>query len=290
MKAFEYIPVATITEAIEVLSREGAKARLLAGGTDLVTRIRMGKEDAPDCMVSLRRVGELDYITAGEDGSLRLGALATLRHVEEDERVREKFAALAEAAGAVGSVQIRNVGTVVGNVCSASSAADTAIALLSLGARVKVIGPAGANEVDLTDFFTGARQNCLGSGEMVKEVCIPAPKERAGGTFLRVSPRRAMDCSVAAVAATVALGEEGQIDEVRIGLGAVAPTPIRAEAAEAVLKGETPGGEVLKAAGEAATQECQPIEDIRGGEEYRKQMVGVLVERAVAEACRRASR
>lgn len=287
MKRFEYFPARTVGEAMEALSTQGEKVRLLAGGTDLITRMMMGKEEAPECMVSLRRVAELDYLTE-EEGSLHLGALATLRAVSEDERVRGEFAALAEAAAAVGSTQVRNVGTVVGNVCSASSAADTAIALLSLGAQAEIIGPGGEREVDLTDFFAGPRRTCLGRGEMVKELWLPASRGRRGGVFLRVSPRSAMDCSVAAVAATVSIGGAGRIEELAIGLGAVAPTPIKAWSAEEVLRGEKPTDRAIEAAGEAAARACQPIDDIRGSGDYRREMVRVLVKRAVEEACRRA--
>ena len=289
MKGFDYIPATTVAEVLEVLSGEGKRARLLAGGTDLIPRINLGKEEVPQCVVSLRRLRELDYLADGDDGSLRIGALATLRAVELDGRVRKNFAALAEAAAAVGSAQVRNVGTVVGNVCSAASAADTAVALLSLGAKAKVVGPQGEREVDLPSFFTGPRQSCLARGEMVREVVLPSPAHGTGGLFLRVSPRRAMDCSVAAVAATVVLGSGGVVDEVKIGLGAVAPTPMRATAAEEIVKGQKPAGELLEAAGEAAAKECRPIDDIRGSIEYRRQMVRVLVKRAVEEACRRAA-
>lgn len=289
MKTFECISAASVAEVLEVLSREGERAKVLAGGTDLITRIRMGKEEAPDYVVSLRRLTELNYLSTGEGNSLSLGALATLKAVEGDDRVKQEFTALAEAAAAVGSVQVRNVGTVVGNICSASSAADTAVALLSLGASARVIGPQGERNVDLTDFFAAPRRTCLATGEMVKEVCLPAAKERTGGTFLRVSPRRAMDCSVAAVAATVRLGEADEIEEVTIGLGAVAPTPVRAKSAEQILRGEKPAQKVLDAAAEAAVWECQPIDDIRGSGDYRRQMVRVLVRRAVEEACRRAA-
>jgi len=161
--------------------------------------------------------------------------------------------------------------------------------LLSLGAQAKVVGPQGEREVDVNDFFAGPRRTCLGRGEFVKELHIPAPKERTAGVFMRVSPRRAMDCSVAAVAATVSLGSAGVIEEVKIGLGAVAPKPIRAKSAEEVLVGQKPTTENLLAAGKAAAGACQPIEDIRGSVEYRREMVQVLVKRAVEEVCRRAS-
>jgi len=289
MKEFEYIPANSLSEAVEILAREGERARLLAGGTDLITRIRMGREEAPDYLVSLRQLQELNYLTFGQDGSLHLGALATLHSVEADPRVTKNFAALAEAAASVGSLQVRNIGTVVGNVCSASSAADAAVALLALGATARVIGPQGEREVGLAGLFAGPRQTSLGRGEMVKEVFVPAPRSRTGQVFLRVSPRRAMDCSVAAVAATVTLGEDGRIEEARIGLGAVAPTPKRASAAESILKGNAPTGEILKAAGDAAARGCEPISDIRGSMEYRREMVRVMTVRAVAEASRRAS-
>lgn len=293
MKGFEYVPAATLAEVVQVLAREGMRARLLAGGTDLIPRMNLGKENVPDYIVSLRRLGELNYLADGDGGSLRIGALATLHAVEADERVKNNFLALAEAAAAVGSAQVRNVGTVVGNVCSAASAADTAVALLSLGAKVNVVGPQGEREVDLPAFFAGPRRSSLARGEMVKEIVLPAPTReppvRRGSAFLRVSPRRGMDCSVAAAAATVVLGKGGAVDEVRIGLGAVAATPLRARAAEEILKGQKPVGNLLDAATDAAANECRPIDDIRGSVEYRRQMVRVLVKRAVERACRRAS-
>jgi aerobic carbon-monoxide dehydrogenase medium subunit len=289
MKRCEYIPAKTLSEALDVLSEAGDRAKLIAGGTGLMSAIMAGRAETPEIFVSLHRVRDLDYVTLAS-GSLRIGALASLRRVELDDQVRASFPALAEAIAHIGSLQVRNVGTVVGNLCGASSSADAAVALLSIGAKVRIISKQGEKDVDLADFFTGPARTVLGRGELVKEVVLPVASNRTAGAFQRVSPRSALDglMVAASTATTVTLGAGGEIEDLRIALGSLAQTPIRAREAEKLLKGQKPTADTLEAAGQAATRESQPVEDIRGSAEYRKALARVLVKRTVEEAVRRA--
>jgi carbon-monoxide dehydrogenase medium subunit len=286
MKPFEYVAPASLREALEVLERYGGKARPLAGGTDLFLRMERGGW-APEVVVDLKGVPGLADIRYDAERGLGLGALALHADVAAHPVVREKYPALAQGAGWVGGPQMRNRGTVGGNLCNASPAADTAAPLLALDARVRLVGARGERTLPLEGFFTGPGQTVLAPGEILAEVLVPPAPARSGGDYQRRT-RTAMDIALVGAAAVVALDGGSVCHDVRIALASVAPTPLRAKAAEAVLRGKGLTPEQMAAAARAAAAEARPIDDVRATAAYRRAMVEVLARRALANALSRA--
>ena len=284
--SFTYLEPASVDEALTLLAAHGPQARLLAGGTDLMVLLRRHKI-APTCLIDVGRLPGLNTL-ATASGEIVIGAGVCHRQIEASPLFRGALRALPEACATVGSVQIRNVATVAGNLCNASPAADTPPVLLTFGARVRLASAAGVRELPLEEFFLGYRSTALQAGELLTEIRLPAPPPRTGSRFEKLGRRRAMEISIACVAATVTLAADDRLSSVRIGLGSVAPTSLRARQAEALLQGQRLSDELLAAAGRAAAAECAPIDDLRATGEYRRLVVATLVERAVASAARRA--
>lgn len=270
-------------EALSLLSRYKGKARVIAGGTDLVPKLRRREIKAPDYIIDLKGIAGLDYIKYDKGSGLRLGALATIHAVETSPVIREKFAVLSQAAESMASPQVRNRGTVAGNICNGVPSADTAPALLTLEAKLKVISPKGERTVSIEDFFTGPNQTVLADDEILQEIQVPDLPPSAKGSYHKLTPRRAMDLAIVGVA-VVAVAEDGVCNDIRIALGAVAPTPFRARKAEAIIRGKGFSDGVIEKAVEVAAGEAKPIDDHRASAEYRREMVGVLTRRAIKQA------
>jgi CO/xanthine dehydrogenase FAD-binding subunit len=284
MPHFEYLEPTTLQEAVDLLDHYGNEARPLAGGTDLLPRIRQ-RLIRPQCVVNIKHIPDLNYISYDRHEGLRIGALATVRDMETSAVVRENFPLLAEGAQALGSVQIRNLATVVGNLCNASPAADTAPPLLALAAHLLIKSPAGERVVPLNTFFVGPGETALKPGDLVIEIRVPSPPPHSGGTYIKLGVRRAMDLSFAGVAALVTREPgDGVCREARLAMGAVAPTPRRAPVAEAMLTGQRMSADLLDRVGEAIAGEVCPISDVRCSADYRREMVKVLTRRSVRRA------
>ncbi|MDP2726601.1 MAG: xanthine dehydrogenase family protein subunit M [Dehalococcoidia bacterium] len=279
---FEVLEPGSIEEAVSLLTSYGEEARPIAGGTDLLVQIRYQKA-RPRYLVDLGSIPGLDYVRWHGDGALHLGALATLSAIASSPDVKSRFAPLAQAARLVGSVQVRNLATVAGNLCHASPSAETAPALLALGAVVEIQGPKGKRQVPLVDFFAGPGSTVLAPGELVVEIGVPNPGTGCRGVYLKHSLRAAMDIAMVGVAAVLST-TNGTCVEARLALGAVAPTPIRATAAEKTLVGKKLQEDVLEEVAREAAQEAHPIDDIRAPADYRREIVRVLVKRAVRQA------
>ncbi len=284
MRKFAYEVPQSLQEASQVLRHWGPDARVLAGGTDLLVQI---KESGwvPSCLVSLRRLDALKGIRWGEEG-LWIGARTTMKELLDSSEARP-CTALLEGAGLIGSPQIRSVATIGGNICNAAPSADTAPGLIALGAEA-VIADGEQRVVPVEDFFTGPGRTVLQTGELLTGVRIPRPPARSGSAYLRHTPRAWMDIAVVGVASYVQLDEAGRCADVRIALGAVAPTPIRAPQAEAILQGESPTSEAIEAAARQAAREARPISDVRGSADYRRHLVYVLTRRTLHMALARA--
>ena len=282
MQRFEYHAPTSTAEAIGLMDRYGDSARVIAGGTDLLTALKE-RWERPAFVIGLGAIPGLAYITYEEGVGLRIGAATTVRAVETSAAVRSHYPVLAYAASTLASIQIRNLATVAGNICRASPSADTPPALIVLGAQVKLAGPDGERVVALDDFFTGPGRTLRQPNELLTEIRIPPPRPHSGSAYFKHSPRRAMDLAVVGVAAAVAL-ENGLCRDVRIALGAVAATPRRARGAEAVLEGFEPTAARLEEAARAAATECNPISDVRGSADYRREMVRVNTGRALQQA------
>ena len=288
MTRFEYLRPTSLDEAMALLREGGAGVRMLAGGTDLAVAIRHGHNLRLDAVLDTKAIPELRSSIEEREGVFTIGANTVMTDLEEDERIARLFPALVEAARVVGSVQIRNRATLAGNLCNASPAADTPPVLYALDASVVIRGPAGERVLPVDEFVTGYRKTALAPGELVTAIRIPVPAGAGGSKFLRVGKRRALEISIVCVGAAVELDRDGSIARAGIGLGSVSPYTVRASAAEEILTGSRADPEVLAAAGQAALEACGPIDDIRGSAAYRRDMVTVLVRRAVAAAVARA--
>ena len=282
MRRFEYNEPATVPEAIALLGRlEGAKS-VFAGGTDLLIEIREHIR-RPSHLIDLKKIAGLDGLVFDAEFGLRCGALVTVRRLETSPMVRQHYRGLMQAARELGSVQVRNRATLGGNVCRASPSADTLPPLIADGAIALLEGSKGRREVPLEEFFTGPGRTVLQEDELLIEFRIPAPAQHTGKSYLKHGRRKAMELATVGVAVTLGL-EHGQVSHARIVLGAVAATPIRAHAAEALLQGQRPTPDVFSAAAQAAMAESRPISDVRASADYRRRMVGVLTLRALDEA------
>lgn len=279
MHRFEYLEPTTLNECAQMLAEHKGKARLLAGGTDLIIQMEQHKRK-PEVVIYAMRIPELSGVRAEADGSVRIGATTTLREIETSPVIREKFPVLSYAASTVGSVQIRNLATVGGNVCNASPAGDTLPALLVLGAQARIKSVNGERTILLEEVFTGPGQTCLAPEEFLVELIIPADAASLSAIYYKQCVRQAMDIAVVGVGISVKRSN-GTCDDVRIALGAVAPVPLRAKAAEDVVRGRKVDGKLIQQAAEKARAESSPIDDVRGSAAFRKEMVLRLVRRGL---------
>jgi carbon-monoxide dehydrogenase medium subunit len=270
-----------------MLQRHGSQARVVAGSTDFLVRWRAGFW-SPDYVVNIQRVPGLSRVVYSRSNGLRLGALVTIQTLEQHPAIRRHYPALASAAASFAGVQVRNLATVGGNICNASPSGDMLPALLAYGAECRLSGPDGHRQVALDQLFTGPGQTVLAQDEVLTEITLPPPPANTGALYIKHSPRGAMDIATVGVSSMVAVDRSGTCTEARIALGAVAPTPLRAYAAEDMLRGQRLDAELLQAATDQAVSQASPIDDVRGTAGYRRQMVGVLtrrtLERAAAEA------
>lgn len=277
MKPFEYFAPQTLQEAVEILAACGGKARPLAGGTDLLLKMKLG-EAAPATVVNIKRIPDLRRIEF--NSHLTLGALTTLEEVRYSPLVRDHAPILAMAAATMASTQIRNLATVGGNLCTAAPSADLAPALIASNARACIVGPNGERSVALDEFFLGPGQSVLAPDELLVSVDVP----RAGGPalYLKHMPRAGMDIAVVGVGIALTLNEDRCVSA-RIALGAVGPTPMRARRAEAeLIAGSLTPDRVARAA-RLAAEEARPIDDVRGAAWYRRHMIEVLVRRGLTK-------
>jgi CO/xanthine dehydrogenase FAD-binding subunit len=286
MTASTYLTPSSIKEAIGLLSEYGEKAKIISGGTDLLMQMKH-RELLPDTLISLSGVSELNYIRSDESTGLKVGVSTSLAEISNSSLVKGKFGLFAQAAGMLGNPTIRNQATLGGNLCNAAPSADTAPPLMVMGAKVKMVGKEGEKTVSIEDFFKGPGQTMLGKTHLLTEIQIPIPPSHSGGAYLKEKRRAGADLAVVGVAAWVVL--KGKVlSDVKIALGAVAPTPIRAGKAEEILKGKAINDALLEKAGQAALEEASPIDDIRSSADYRKKLVAVLTRRAVTEAIQHA--
>ncbi len=285
MRRFELALPRSIDEALRVLSERGSEAKLLAGGTDLLPQLKNGLLK-PACVVDLSGV-ERVRILKSDAGGLHVGAAVSARTLERDATTQKTYTLLAESGALVGSVQVRNLATLGGNLCNAAPSADMAPPLLALDAEAVIVGPKGERRVPFTDFFTGVRRTVLAPDEILLEIVVPAPGARSGGHYLRHTPRRELDIAVVGVASQLTLSN-GVCSKARIALAAVAPVPLRARAAEQALEGKPVTPEAIERAAELALGAAKPISDQRGSADYRRHLVRVLTRRTLRTALTRA--
>lgn len=279
MKGFEYLRPTSLAEACSALAAADAGAKPLAGGTDVVVQMKEAGL-RPTLLVSLRDVPGLAHVAVGDDLTLTIGATTPLAAVEHSPDVRKHYPAVAEAASWIGSAQVRARATVGGNLCNAAPSADMAPILLAYGAQATISDGSTERTLPLEEFFTGPGQTVLKPGELLVSVTVP-PCDTGFGKYYKTF-RSAMDCCTVGVAAWVDVAPgTTTVRDARVALGAVAPTPIRSRTCEQVLVGGTLDAELIERASAAATQDAQPISDIRASADYRMTLVSVLCKRAL---------
>ena len=287
MNGFDYRVPRTVDEALAILREYGEDARVIAGGTALVTMLRQ-RLVRPACLVSLRDVQGLDRIEAA-NGALRVGALVTHRQAETSPLVRERIPVLAETFRRVATVRIRHMATLGGALAHADPNQDPPVTLLALGARVQVSGAGGQRELAMDEFFRDYYESALEPGEIITGVTVPVPPAGSGAAFVKFLPRTADDYATVAVAAIVT-SDGDRCRDARIALGSVGVTPLRGRAAEALLSGERFSQGLAEAAGEAVKGEVDPLSDHRGSAGYKRDMAAVMVRRALTQAWEAARR
>lgn len=286
LPSFEYHRVTSVAEAIAIFNRYPQEAKIYAGGTDLLLELSKGKA-AYKHLVSLKKITELNKFGV-EQGRIVIGANVTHAEVQGSPPVKERLGALADAVCRIGSLQIRNVATVAGNICNAAPSADTASPLLVLDATVQVVGSKGERWIKLSDFFKGPGRTCLEPDEVLLYIYLPEPKTNSASAYFKLQKRKAMDLALAGAAANVeCTPDQTAFVDVKIALNTVAPTPIRAYRAEEVLKGQAIDKGVIAKAAEAASLEAAPRTSWRSTAQYRREMVKVLVRDAVYKALER---
>jgi CO/xanthine dehydrogenase FAD-binding subunit len=286
VRRFEIALPSSVDDCLQILSGHGADAKLVAGGTDLLPQLKNGLLK-PGWVVDLSGVSRLRTLEVDAGKGLRVGAAVTARELELHTGVRAGYLALAESGALVGSVQVRNLATIGGNVCNAAPSADMIPPLLALDAEAVIAGPKGQRRVPLTSFFLGVRRTVLGPDELLLEIVAPQPGPRSGGHYLRHTPRRELDIAVVGVASQLTLSN-GVCGKARIALAAVAPVPLRATAAEQVLEGQSVTPSLIERAAELAVEAARPISDQRGSVEFRRHLVRVLTRRTLTTALERA--
>ncbi len=280
MKKFRYLTPKTLDEAISLHESHGERARYIAGGTDVLIKIKEGKL-APDYLISLKHIlGQDRPLYNNETGELFIGAFVTHRSIEKSATVRRRYPILHDAVKNIGSVQIRNIATIGGNLVNAVPSADGAIPLVALDAKAKIYGPKGMRTIDLLHFFEGPGQTVLEGGEILTEVVVPPLLPHTGSAYVKFGRRNAMELPLLGVGVLLSLGDD-QVTcvKARIGLGVAAPTPIRAHAAERYLKGRPVDSDTLTEAGRIAAEESRVRDSIRGVAWFRRDLVKVLVKR-----------
>ncbi|MFC1866682.1 FAD binding domain-containing protein [Thermodesulfobacteriota bacterium] len=277
----EYFTPKSVEEAISLLSEYGEKAEIIAGGTDSLVRMKKG-DTPPDLFINIREIQGLDYIRYEDKDGLRIGARTSIHSIVNSSLIKEKFGIIAHAAATLGTPTIRRQATIGGNLCNAAPSADMAPPLIVLGAQLKIQGGNGQKGMPVENFFTGPGQTRLNRNEILTEIQIPNPMPSSTAVYLKQTRSQGADLAIVGVAASVIMDGE-VIKDVKIALGAVAPTPIRAKKAEEILKGKSPGDNLLDACGESALLESSPIDDVRSSAAYRKKLVKVLVKRAIKQ-------
>lgn len=276
MKSFEYLKPGSLREASVFLLEGGAGAHILNGGTDLVIRMRE-RLTLPEKVIDIKGIPDMNRISFSPEDGLFIGGCVNLNVLGNHEAVVSNYPFLSRAALSVGSTQVRNRATCVGNLCNASPLADTATPLLALDAVMLVYGPEGEKEIPLSQFFVHVRKTCLKPGEVVWGIRVPAPSKEQSGVFMKLSRRKEVDLST--VCSTVAKTGSGW----RVAYGAVAPTPVRAPKTEALLDGAALTPDLIAQAVAMIATEVSPIGDNRSSKEYRLEMVQLLMKRSLNE-------
>jgi carbon-monoxide dehydrogenase medium subunit len=289
MNSFEYFPAKDVKEACNLLARYGEAAKIIGGGQSLVSLMKL-QLVSPSYLIDIKGITDLDYIRYDKSDGLRIGALTTHRSLEKSTIVKEKYFMLAQMEQTLASVPVRNWGTVGGNLSHADPASDLAPTLMVLGAEVTLTGPGGERVVSLDDFFIDYFETALRPDEILTEIHIPNTGQ-GGGSYQKFA-QRATDLAVVGIATHLILEPDSQnlCRDIRIAMGSVGPTPIRSKRGEDILKGQKIDDAIIEKVAQVSSEDAQPTTDINGTEEYKRQIIKVLVSRTIQEAAGSVSR
>jgi len=283
----DYFEPKTVGEAVSLLAKYGAEAKVIAGGTDMMVDMKYKEE--PGCLINIKRIPGLSSIQAN-GGSLRIGALTTIRDIETNALVRDKLTVLWESSHQFASLQIRNTATIGGNICRASPSGETLAPLLVLEAKGKCVSVDGEKTEPFSSLFQGPGKTSLGAKGLLTEIDVPYPAAGSKSVYLKHAVRGAMDIAMVGVAVLLTPdAAKNNIQDVRIGLGAVAPTPMRATKTEALLRGKPLSAALLKEAAAMAATESSPISDQRSSAENRRWIVEALTRRGLEQTWKAAA-
>jgi CO/xanthine dehydrogenase FAD-binding subunit len=281
---FEFLSPKSINEAITLLAQHGPKAKVIAGGTDLISEMRWGQW-RPQYVLGLSSIPGLDEIQFDRTTGLRMGAACTIGEIERSKLIGDYYPLLAQAASVLGSMEIRNRATVGGNLCTAAPSADMPPSLLVLGAKAVIASQKGEKMIALEDFFIGAKKTILNRDEILVRLEIPPMQPGSAGEYVKFGRRNAMEIAMIGVAALITLEEENNTCKAaRLALATAAPTPMRSKEAEKVLTGKKLAREIIDLAAETASNEASPRTSWRTTEEYRRDLIRVLTRRAIQRA------
>jgi carbon-monoxide dehydrogenase medium subunit len=273
-----------LQEVLSLLRKYNGKARVFGGGTDLLPKMKR-REVVPQYLIALNGIRDLNFIKYEKGKGLRIGAATTLSEILESSIIQKHYPILTETIAQMASIQVRNVGTIAGNLCNAVPSADTAPPLIVLGAQLKLVGIQKQRTVPVEGFFKGPDRTILSPMEIVSEIQVSPPTTKGRGAYVKHTLRREMDLAIAGVAAYLVPDSKNNIcKDIKIAMGAVAPIPIRAKKAEAILRGKLISDDLIESAAMIASEESKPIDDIRSSAEYRKEMVKVLTKQAIKQS------
>ncbi len=288
MQAFSYVSARTLSEAADILAREGDQAKCLSGGTDLIVFLREGRRSAK-VVVDVKGIPELNQLSYSPKEGLTIGAAVPLHRIYDDAQVNEHYPGLIDAATLIGGIAIQGRATLGGNVCTASPAGDSIPILIAYETTCIVASRSVTKAIPLEKFFVGPGRTVLQPGELLVALKLPPPTPNSGAAYLRFTPRNEMDIAVASAGVVVVLDEDKmRFVGARIALGAVAPTPLFVPEAGAALAGQPVSDEAIEAAAQAAQATARPITDMRGSAEQRKHLSYVMTKRALLKAIERA--
>lgn len=282
---FDYAAPATLDEAIGLLEKHGDDAKILAGGHSLIPMMKL-RFASPEFLIDINNIPGLSYIRE-EDGYLKIGALTRESDLEHNDLVRDKFPIFTDATKLIADPQVRNMGTIGGNIAHGDAANDHPAVMLALNAEVVATGPEGQRSIPIDEFFFGFYMTALQPSEILTEIRIPLPGTSTGNAYHKLE-RKVGDYATAGVAVQISLDSNGVCQQVGIGLTNVNPTPMRASRSEDVLRGQKITDELIAQAAKFASEDCNPSTDLRGDEAYKRSMVGVLVKRMIHKALERA--
>ena len=279
MRPFSFVSPRTLDEAVQAMAKGNARA--LAGGSDLVDQMRVGRR-TPGVVVDIKNIPDMQRLEYSASEGLHVGAGVSCTRTGDYGPIGEHYPSIRETCRLIGSVQIQNRASMAGNVCNAAPSGDTIPALLTYDARCIVVSPNGRREIPIDEFFAGPGQSVMAAEELLLEIVVPPPPANSSGHYLRFIPREEMDIAVAGVGSMVAVDPNTKIcTHARIARASVAPTPVRARDAEAALVGQVLTAYVVKRAADLTPQATSPISDVRGSVEYRKELCKVLTQRTL---------